>query len=73
MTQLVKDYQQIVWSKASVPRAYSSSRKDGALMGEPGVAKIIFVYDTMVDWRQLINEIIMDYIEETSETIGSVG
>ncbi|GFT23517.1 hypothetical protein NPIL_286661 [Nephila pilipes] len=45
MIQLAKDYHKIVWSKVSVPRAYSSSRKDGALMGEPGVAKIIFVYE----------------------------
>ncbi|GFT08100.1 DDE_Tnp_IS1595 domain-containing protein [Nephila pilipes] len=39
MTQLVKEYQQNVWQKVSVPRAFSSCRKDGALMGEPGVAK----------------------------------
>ncbi|GFU29341.1 hypothetical protein NPIL_537261, partial [Nephila pilipes] len=44
MTQLVKDYQQIVWPNASVPRAYCICRKDGDLMGEAGVAKIIFVY-----------------------------
>ncbi|GFT75537.1 breast cancer anti-estrogen resistance protein 3 homolog [Nephila pilipes] len=45
MTQLVKEYQQNVWQKVSVPRAFSSCRKDGALMGEPGVAKVIFVYE----------------------------
>ncbi|GFT49344.1 DDE_Tnp_IS1595 domain-containing protein [Nephila pilipes] len=45
MTQLVKEYQQNVWQKVSVPRAFSSCRKNGALMGEPGVAKIIFVYE----------------------------
>ncbi|GFU27127.1 DDE_Tnp_IS1595 domain-containing protein [Nephila pilipes] len=175
MTQLVKEYQQNVWQKVSVPRAFSSCRKDGALMGEPGVAKVIFVYElcktpdllheflrkagllkkdltcakcnspmklrskdindgavwtcrnrinkkecglqksvrfgswfscskltmgeiffltylivkgygtdkiideysfsssTMADWRQFINEIIVDYVEETSETIGGVG
>ncbi|GFT72095.1 hypothetical protein NPIL_72711 [Nephila pilipes] len=83
MTQLVKEYQQNVWQKVSVPRAFSSCRKDGALMGEPGVAKgygtdkIIDEYSfsscTMADWRQFINEIIVDYVEETSETIGGVG
>ncbi|GFT46701.1 DDE_Tnp_IS1595 domain-containing protein [Nephila pilipes] len=45
MTQLVKEYQQNVWQKISVPRTFSSCRKDGALMGEPGVAKVIFVYE----------------------------
>ncbi|GFT01327.1 hypothetical protein NPIL_322101 [Nephila pilipes] len=45
MTQFVKEYQQNVWQKVSVLRAFSSCRKDGALMGEPGVAKIIFVYE----------------------------
>ncbi|GFT68586.1 hypothetical protein NPIL_181821 [Nephila pilipes] len=45
MTQLVKDYQKNVRSKASVPRAYSSCKNDEYLMGEPGVLKIFFVYE----------------------------
>ncbi|GFS51147.1 hypothetical protein NPIL_467191 [Nephila pilipes] len=45
MTQLVKEYQQNVWQNVSVPRAFSICRKNGALLGEPGVAKIIFVYE----------------------------
>ncbi|GFU50389.1 DDE_Tnp_IS1595 domain-containing protein [Nephila pilipes] len=45
MPQLVKEYQQNVWQKVSAPRPFCSCRKDGSLMGEPGVAKIDFVYE----------------------------
>ncbi|GFS57815.1 hypothetical protein NPIL_283871 [Nephila pilipes] len=55
MTQLVKEYQQNVWQKVSVPRAYSSCRKDGSLMGEPGVAKITFVNE-LCETPELLQE-----------------
>ncbi|GFT58801.1 hypothetical protein NPIL_504661 [Nephila pilipes] len=57
MTQLVKEYQQNVWQKISVPRAFSSCRKDGALMGEPGVAKASLpTYNRKYDFKFYLGE-----------------
>ncbi|GFU01183.1 hypothetical protein NPIL_700131, partial [Nephila pilipes] len=39
MALLVKIYQDIAWPKSSIPRAYSSCRRDGALLGKEGIAR----------------------------------